>query len=51
MFSRFQQPATTLARGLATSSPNNVAVAVMGASGGKIENMVKKMNTSNHFAT
>jgi len=34
MFSRFQQPATTLARGLATSSPNNVAVAVMGASGG-----------------
>jgi len=34
MFSRFQKPASTLVRGLATSSSNNTAVAVMGASGG-----------------
>jgi len=34
MFSRFQQPAALLARGLSTSSANNTAVAVMGASGG-----------------
>jgi len=34
MFSRFQQPAAMLARGLSTSSSNNTAVAVMGASGG-----------------
>jgi len=34
MFSRFQQPASILARGLSTSSANNTSVAVMGASGG-----------------
>jgi len=34
MFSRFQRPATGLARSLSTSSSNNTAVAVMGASGG-----------------
>jgi len=35
MFSRFQKPASMLlGRGLATSSANNTAVAVMGASGG-----------------
>jgi len=34
MFSRFQKPASILTRGLATSSSNNTAVAVMGASGG-----------------
>jgi len=34
MFSRFQQPAAMLARGLSTSTANNRAVAVMGASGG-----------------
>jgi len=34
MFSRFQQPAAMLARSLSTSSANNTAVAVMGASGG-----------------
>jgi malate dehydrogenase len=34
MFSRFQQPASALVRGLSTSSSNNTAVAVMGASGG-----------------
>jgi hypothetical protein len=34
MFSRFQQPASLLCRGLATSAANNTAVAVMGASGG-----------------
>jgi len=34
MFSRFQQPASMLARSLSTSSTNNTAVAVMGASGG-----------------
>ena len=34
MFSRFQQPASMLARGLATSATSNAKVAVMGASGG-----------------
>jgi len=34
MFSRFQRPASGLARSLSTSSSNNTAVAVMGASGG-----------------
>merc|ERR1712055_305442 len=34
MFSRFQQPLTILGRQLSTSSTNNTAVAVMGASGG-----------------
>jgi len=34
MFSRFQQPAAMVARSLSTSSINNTAVAVMGASGG-----------------
>jgi len=34
MFSRFQRPAAALARGLSTSSAQNRAVAVMGASGG-----------------
>jgi len=34
MFSRFQRPAQMAARSLSTSSTNNTAVAVMGASGG-----------------
>jgi len=34
MFSRFQQPAAMVTRSLSTSSINNTAVAVMGASGG-----------------
>merc|ERR1712177_69617 len=34
MFSRFQQPLAMLGRQLSTSSTNNTAVAVMGASGG-----------------
>merc|ERR1712128_315782 len=34
MFSRFQQPLAIVGRQLSTSSANNTAVAVMGASGG-----------------
>merc|ERR1719513_122231 len=34
MFSRFQQPLAMIGRQLSTSSTNNTAVAVMGASGG-----------------
>jgi len=34
MFSRFQQPASLMVRGLSSSSTNNTAVAVMGAAGG-----------------
>lgn len=34
MFSRLQRPSTQLARSLSTSTTNNTAVAVMGASGG-----------------
>merc|ERR1711909_130091 len=34
MFSRFQQPLAMIGRQLSTSTTNNTAVAVMGASGG-----------------
>merc|ERR1711887_70001 len=46
MFSRFQQPLTILGRQLSTSSTNNTAVAVMGASGGTGQplSMLLKLN-------
>merc|ERR1712096_534495 len=60
MFSRFQQPLAVLGRQLSTSSTNNTAVAVMGASGGigqplsmllKLNPAVTKLNLFNTNAS
>ena len=40
MFSRFQKPVSTIGRQLSTSSVAHRNVAVMGASGGKIDNPI-----------